>query len=100
MLGMSAPHFFPIVSPRTLLRRRLGGWGLGLMLGMLLSLCFGLDLGVVLLDRFALHRRKFCAVDEKLFDQPPLVGDGGILFDRQHHHECVRNHKQNHQQRQ
>ena len=55
---------------------------------------------VVLLNRFAFHRGEFCAVDEQLLDKPPLAGDGGILLNRQHHHERVGNHKQDHQERQ
>ena len=96
---MPAPDFSPVVSPRTLLGRSLGRRSLGLVLGTLLRLCLGLHLRVVLLNRFALHCGEFCAVDQKLLDQPPLAGDGGILFDCQHHHKRVRNHKQNHKQR-
>lgn len=99
MLGMPTSNLLPVFSPRTLLGRNLGRRSLGLALGMLLRLCFGLNLRVVLLNRFPLQRGQLCAIGQELLDQPSLAGDSGILFNCQHHHKRVRNHKQDHKQR-
>ena len=78
MPGVHSPRLDRFLGPGALFRRNLGRRSSSLCFRTCLAL--GGGFGVTLLDRFRLHGRQLRAVGKQLFDQPALIGDGGILL--------------------